>query len=117
MGLPPYHRNHIDLEETCSVASASGESQLASLVGGFDTFTILPCDSYWALALYSVSVSCFAIGILSYWYIYSSFISVAIDEFKHSRWVEVLNKLVKIREEEVDDYVVSYTVLLLYNIV
>lgn len=57
--------------------------------------------------LYAVSASCFTVGLVAYAYFFKSFVHQASEELRNSRWVEILDKLVRIRDEETFDYEVQ----------
>lgn len=104
MGYRPYRQNHIDREATCPVQQYSSSLQNPDDAGNFYLRNILSCDSYWGIILFVVSACVFTIGIVGYFYVFYSFISQTISEFVNSRWVDILDKLLKIRDEEKEDY-------------
>jgi hypothetical protein len=46
--------------------------------------------------------------ILGYFYLFFSLIHLVAKEFKASKWVDVLDKLIRIRDEEYKDYSVTF---------
>ena len=68
---------------------------------------VLQCDTYLGITLYVVSAVLFVYLILGYGYMMHSMISLVSKEFKGSKWVDVLEKLMRIRDEEVREYNVS----------
>lgn len=46
-------------------------------------------------------------GLVAYAYFFKSFVHQASEELRNSRWVEILDKLVRIRDEETFDYEVQ----------
>jgi hypothetical protein len=57
--------------------------------------------------VYVVSAVLFVYLILGYAYMLHSMVSIVTTEFKASKWIDVLEKLMRIREEEVREYNVS----------
>jgi len=47
-------------------------------------------------------------ALLGYFYMFFSMIDMAVKEFKTSRWTDVLDKLIRIRDEESLDYNVRF---------
>ena len=103
MGFPPYDRNQID-PDTCAVEQYTSAEQTPNPNGSFYTRNILSCDSYWGIILFVTSAVIFTTGLIGYYYLFYSFISQTRSEFINSRWVDILDKLLKIRDEELEDY-------------
>lgn len=103
MGFPPYDRNQID-PDSCAVEQYTSTEQTPNPNGSFYTRNILSCDSYWGIILFVTSAVIFTTGLIGYYYLFYSFISQARSEFINSRWVDILDKLLKIRDEELEDY-------------
>lgn len=103
MGFKPYRRDNID-RDTCAVNQYSSSMQGPDDAGNFYSRNILSCDSYWGIIVFVVAASVFTMGIVGYFYIFYSFISQTMSEFVNSRWVDILDKLLKIRDEERQDY-------------
>ncbi len=66
--------------------------------------TVLPCDSYLGVCFYVVSAVAFVFLLLGYAYMLRSMSGLVTAEFKGSKFVDVLEKLMRIREEEVREY-------------
>lgn len=66
--------------------------------------TVLPCDSYLGICFYAVSAVAFVYLLLGYAYMLHSMAGLVTSEFKASKFVDVLQKLMRIREEEVREY-------------
>jgi Ran GTPase-activating protein (RanGAP) involved in mRNA processing and transport len=103
MGFKPYRRDNID-RDTCAMNQYSSSMQGPDDAGNFYSRNILSCDSYWGIIVFVVAASVFTMGIVGYFYIFYSFISQTMSEFVNSRWVDILDKLLKIRDEERQDY-------------
>lgn len=103
MAFNPYRQDGI-ARDTCDVNYAASDQQPANPAGNTYTRNLLPCDAYFAIVLYVTSASIFTLIILFYFYTFYSFLKHAVDEFRGSRWVDILDKLVKIRDEELEDY-------------
>lgn len=77
--------------------------------GFFSDSSILQCDSYFGFCLYLLSSVVFIYSLVGYFYMFYSMIDLVVKEFKTSRWTEILDKLIRIRDEERNDYKVLFT--------
>jgi hypothetical protein len=75
-----------------------------SFLGFYLDVNILQCDSYFGIVLYICSTIAFVYMILGYFYMIFSMIHLVVQEFKTSKRIDVLDKLIKIRDEEYRDY-------------
>jgi hypothetical protein len=80
------------------------------LIGFYADRTILQCDSYLGITLYVFSSVLFVYMICGYFYMFYVLISQVTREFKSSKWINVLEKLIKIRDEEYADYLVRFLI-------
>jgi uncharacterized membrane-anchored protein YitT (DUF2179 family) len=72
----------------------------------FDT-NILSCDSLLGISLFVFSTTLVVYAILGYYFILSSMISLVAREFRRSKFVDILTKLIRIREDEEESFNVS----------
>jgi hypothetical protein len=54
----------------------------------------------------------FIYSLVGYFYMFHSMIDLVVKEFKTSRWTDILDKLIRIRDEERHDYKVTFYFLL-----
>lgn len=77
-------------------------------VGFYLDSNIMPCDTYLGISFYVVSCVLFVFLILGYGYMLYSMIHIVVKEFQTSKFVDVLEKLLRIRDEEIFEYKVAY---------
>lgn len=81
------------------------ECRPSSVFSGFySDSNILSCDSLLGIALFVFSASMVVYAVLGYWYVLQSFIALVSREFRRSKFMDVLEKLIRIREEEEADF-------------
>ncbi len=126
MAFPPFHEYRdgqscpvIGYMSTVQKEPAGGNyfnsdslsvSHYFSISGFYLDSSILQCDSYFGIALYVVSASCLLYTLLGYYYMFFSMVALVVKEFKTSKWVDVLEKLIRIKDEEERDYNVRIVV-------
>jgi hypothetical protein len=64
-----------------------------------------------------LNATLFCYALLGYYYMFYSMIDKVVVEFKSSRWVDVLEKLIRIRDEEESYYYVSFLFVCLLLVV
>lgn len=121
MAFPPFREDRLN-SDFCAVDVYSSPAQeprvngicyfifFASFnwqqIGFFKDANILSCDSYLGITMYIASAVGFVYMVLGYFYMVFSMIHIVVKEFKTSKWVDVLDKLIRIRDEEYKDYLV-----------
>lgn len=101
LAFPPYR----DLNRnSCPVAEFSHPDQFLPAGGFFKDSNILPCDSYLGVTLFVLSAVLFVYILVGYVFFLISNLQRVNQEFKSSRWIDVLEKLMRIKEEEEFDY-------------
>jgi hypothetical protein len=80
------------------------------LLGFYFDANILSCDSFLGITFFVASVTLLVYAVLGYWYILHSFVVQVAREFRSSKFVDILEKLIRIREDEE----VNFNVSLLY---
>jgi hypothetical protein len=68
---------------------------------------IMSCDSLLGISLFVSSATLVVYTILGYYYILSSMIGLVAREFRRSKFVDILSKLIRIREDEEESFNVS----------
>jgi hypothetical protein len=114
--FPPYQQQHLD-SSTCPVAQFTSADQRILDIrpdGFYKNSNILNCDSYLGVIFFVASATLLVYAILGYYYIFHSFISLVSAEFKDSKFVDILEKLIRIREDEEISYNVRLYLLLFF---
>ncbi|RYH21327.1 hypothetical protein EON65_20940 [archaeon] len=101
--FPPFKQTFLP-PSTCPVASYSSPSQELGNSGFYYIQQTLQCDSFLGVCLHVLSTALSIYVILFYFYFFYRVIDQVVGEFRVSRWVDVLHKLIRIREEEVMEY-------------
>lgn len=103
LAFPPF-REHVN-PDTCSLNEYISPHQASPHHGYFyHDKNILQCGSYWGIIIHVFSTVCFIFLIAIYFYVIYTSIDAVNLEFRNSRVVEILIKLLKIRDEETIDY-------------
>lgn len=74
--------------------------------GFYHDANILSCDSLLGIALFVFNTSLVVYAILGYFYIMHSFTTLVNAHFKRSKFVDILDKLIRIREDEENSFIV-----------
>jgi len=77
----------------------------------------LGCDTYQGIVFFVLGAVMVVYCILGYYYVFSSIISLVSAEFKDSKFVDILEKLIRIREDEEISYNVSYVLNIYFHLV
>jgi len=111
--FPPYQIQHLPTE-SCPVAGYTSPDQPLLEVrpdGFYDNSNILNCDSYLGVIFFTVGATLVVYAIVGYWYVFNSMVTLVSAEFKDSKFVDILEKLIRIREDEEMSYNVSACVI------
>ena len=84
------------------------------IIGFYHDRNIMSCDSLLGICLFVFTSTIIVYTILGYFYIFYSFISLVSAEFKKSKFVDILGKLIRIREDEEQEFMVRMWVLLVF---
>eukprot|EP01038_Epipyxis_sp_PR26KG_P005828 gene5828-8037_t len=101
MAFPPYRE--IRSRDSCSVGYTIENIQDSYQYSYLDTPT-LQCDSYMGITIFVISFTLFVLVFLGFFHIISTMIFQIVTEFKGSKWVDILEKLIRIRDEEYREY-------------
>lgn len=83
--------------------------------GFYDNKNILNCDSYLGVIFFTVGATMVVYAILGYYYVFSSLINLVSSEFKDSKFVDILEKLIRIREDEEMSFNVRHCCCILFQ--
>lgn len=103
MAFPPYteiHRN----PGLCPVAYATSPLQPQTPRGYYRDRSILSCDSYLGVSIFTTGVFFFVFLAVTYLWLWYSFVRTASHEFQNCRFVLPLKTLLSIKEELSHDY-------------
>ncbi len=67
----------------------------------------MSCDSFFGIALFVFSATLVVYAILGYYYVLASMINLVAAEFRRSKFIDILTKLIRIREDEEESFTVS----------
>lgn len=105
LAFPPYSRTNISPDQ-CPVSWAnSPDLPITSRSSGYyyDN-SLVACDSYLGIAFFTLSTVIVVFTILGFGWIFYRFISVGLQEFWSSRWINTLTALQAIRADEERTY-------------
>lgn len=80
---------------------------MCPIAGFYKNENILGCDTYQGIVFFVLGAVMIVYCILGYFYVFHSIISLVSAEFKDSKFVDILEKLIRIREDEEITYNVS----------
>lgn len=108
--FPPYRQQELPTN-TCPVSqfTAADQRLLDMRPNGFYyDANILSCDSLFGITLFVFSTTLVVYAVLGYFYIMHSFTALVSAEFKHSKFVDILDKLIRIREDEENSFTARF---------
>jgi len=109
MAFPPFTEPHRD-PATCPLVSSISTNQPMRDQGYYRDRSILACDSYLGIIFFTTGLFFFVFLIVSYCWLIFSFIQLASKELKGSRWVNILETLISIRNEQKAFYDHSFNI-------
>ena len=69
---------------------------------------MINCDNFFGIALFVFSTTMVVYTIVGYYYVFSSLIHLVSAEFKSSKFIDILEKLIRIREDEETTFEVQW---------
>jgi len=110
MAFPPMSEIHRD-PGTCPVVDAISMLQPSRSHGFYRDRTILSCDSFLGVCVFTTGVFLFVFLAVAYYWLWSSFITTAIVEFRDSRFTGPLRAIISIRDEYLKEYEQRFNVV------